>query len=96
MRFSLLKALKNTHRHPANRMLHAVGLLLYALAILGILLGYFVNKNTNPLFGLILFVLAIALFLLGHRIEGNIRATAWVILFKYLKASIKNRKKGNV
>ena len=93
MRFSLIKAIKNTHRHPANRLLHAIGLLLYFLAILMILLGYFIDKNTNPFFGLILFVVAIALFLLGHRIEGNLRATTWVILFKYLKANVKNGKK---
>ncbi len=95
MRFSLIKAIKNTHRHPANRLLHAVGLLLYFLAILMILLGYFIDKNTNPFFGLILFVVAIALFLLGHRIEGNLRATTWVILFKYLKANAQNGKKRN-
>lgn len=93
MRFSLLKAVKNTHRHPANRILHAIGLLLYALAILMMLSGYFVDKNTNLFFGLILFAVAIALFLLGHRIEGNLGATTWVILFKYLRANIKNGKK---
>ena len=95
MRFSLLKAVKNTHRHPANRILHAIGLSLYSLAILMMLLGYFMGKTTNPIFSLILFVVAIALFLLGHRIEGNLRATTWVILFKYLKANVKNGKKRN-
>jgi hypothetical protein len=95
MRFSLFKAIKNTHRHPANRILHAIGLFLYFLAVLMILTGYFMDKSTNPFFSLILFAAAIALFLLGHRIEGNIRATTWVILFKYLKASIKNGKKEN-
>jgi uncharacterized membrane protein YGL010W len=93
MRFSLLKAVKNTHRHPANIILHAIGLSLYALAILTILLGYFMGETTNPFFGLILVVVAITLFLLGHRIEGNLRATTWVILFKYLKANVKNGKK---
>ena len=93
MGFSLLKAIKNTHRHPANRLLHAIGLLLYALAILLMLAGYFTDENTNPFFSLILFAVAIALFLLGHRIEGNLRATTWVILFKYLRANMKDGKK---
>jgi cytochrome b561 len=95
MRFSLIKAIKNTHRHPANRLLHAIGLLLYFLAILLILMGYFMDTNTNPFNSLILFAVAIALFLLGHRIEGNLGATTWIIIFKYLKAKIQNRNKEN-
>ena len=93
MRFSLFKAIKNTHRHPANRLLHAIGLTLYFLAILVILMGSFTDTYTNPLNSLILFAVAIALFLLGHRIEGNLGATTWVIIFKYLKAKLKDRKK---
>ena len=93
MRFSLFKAIKNTHRHPANRLLHAIGLTLYFLAILVILMGSFTDTYTNPLNSLILFAVAIALFLLGHRIEGNLGATTWVIIFKYLKAKINDRKK---
>jgi uncharacterized membrane protein YiaA len=89
MRFSLLKAIRNTHRHPANRVLHAIGLSFYIIAILIILDGLF-NKDINP-FILILFAVAIALFLLGHAIEGNLRATTWVIIFKYLKANMNNR-----
>src|SRR5215217_9283335 len=95
MRFSLIKAIKNTHRHPANRLLHAIGLLLYFLAVLMILTGYFMDRITSPFFILILFAVAIVLFLLGHRIEGNLGATTWVIIFKYLKAKIKNRNKEN-
>jgi riboflavin transporter FmnP len=95
MRFSLLKAIKNTHRHPANRILHAIGLLLYFLAVVMIPIGYFLGMTINPLNVPILFAVAIALFLLGHRIEGNIRAITWVIIFKYLKAKITNRDKEN-
>jgi uncharacterized membrane protein len=90
MRFSLLKAIRNTHRHPANRILHAIGLSFYIIAIL-MILDYLFNKDINPFTILILFALAIALFLLGHAIEGNIRATTWVIIFKYLKANMNNR-----
>ncbi len=56
------------------------------------ILGYSINTNTNPSNSLILFPVAIALFLLGHKIEGNTKATTWVILFKYLKTIIKNKK----
>jgi hypothetical protein len=92
MRFSLLKAIKNTHRHPANRLLHVVGLLLYVVAIL-MISGSLLNTNVNPFVSLFLFMLAIALFLLGHKIEGNIRATTWVVLFKYINECTRNRKK---
>jgi uncharacterized membrane protein len=91
MRFSLLKAIRNTHRHPANRILHAIGLSFYIIAIL-MILDYLVNKDIKPLFTIpILFVIAVALILLGHIIEGNIRATTWVIVFKYLKANMNNK-----
>ena len=95
MRFSLLKAIKNTHRHPANRVLHVVGLLLYVVAIF-MISGSLLNTNVNPLAGLFLFMAAVALFLLGHKIEGNVRATTWVVLFKYLKECMRNRKKTKV
>ena len=91
MRFSLLKDIKNTHKHRASKILHTIELLLYAIAIL-MILGYSINIKTNPYNSLILFTVAIALFLLGHKIEGNIRATTWVILLKYLKTSIKDKK----
>ena len=92
MRFSLLKAIKNTHRHPANRILHGIGLLLYVVAIL-MISGSLLNTDVNPYSSLFLFMVAIALFLLGHKIEGNVRATTWVVLFKYLKECMRNRKK---
>jgi hypothetical protein len=90
MKFSLLKAIRNTHRRPANRILHAIGLSFYIIAILMILDELF-NKDIDPFTILILFAIAIALFLLGHIIEGNLRATTWVIIFKYLKANMNNK-----
>ena len=92
MRFSLLKAIKNTHRHPANRVLHAIGLLLYAIAIM-VISDSLLNTNVSPYPSLFLFAVAIALFLLGHKIEGNVRATTWVVLFKYLKECMKSKKR---
>ncbi|HYO06422.1 MAG TPA: Mpo1-like protein [Phototrophicaceae bacterium] len=86
------KAIKNTHRHPANRVLHVIGLLLYVVAIF-MISGSLLGTNVNPFSSLYLFMVAIALFLLGHKIEGNVRATTWVVLFKYLKECMRNRKK---
>ncbi len=93
MRFSLTKALKDTHRHPFNKILHVIGLLLYVMVIL-VILGNIININVNRyITSLFLFIVAISLFLLGHKIEGNIRATTWVILFKFLRESIRNKMK---
>jgi predicted membrane channel-forming protein YqfA (hemolysin III family) len=96
MRFSLLKAVKNTHRHPANRVLHIAGLLLYAAVAILIISGSLLKTNVNSFASLFLFIVAIGLFLLGHKIEGNIRATTWVVMFKYLKECMRNRKKTKV
>ncbi|MGN6346456.1 MAG: hypothetical protein ACTHJ7_07485 [Candidatus Nitrosocosmicus sp.] len=96
MRFSLFKAIKSTHRHPANKILHGIGLFLYGVAILMIISICF-SKNYENLFTIVLlFIVAIALFLLGHIIEGNIKATTWVIVFKYLQAYVKNNEKWRI
>ncbi|MGN6615445.1 MAG: hypothetical protein ACTHKC_10450 [Candidatus Nitrosocosmicus sp.] len=96
MRFSLFKAIKSTHRHPVNKILHGIGLFLYGVAILMIISICF-SKNYENLFTIVLlFVVAIALFLLGHIIEGNIKATTWVIVFKYLQAYVKNNEKWRI
>ena len=85
MPFSLVKAIKSTHRNLANRILHLIGLPIYATGIT-LIAGYFLNLNTNPITGLILWLVAICLFLIGHKIEGNFRAMTLIILFKYLKS----------
>ena len=85
MPFSLVKAIKSTHRNPANRILHIIGLPIYVTGIT-IIVGYSLNLNTNPITGLILWLVAVSLFLIGHKIEGNLRAITLIILFKYLKS----------
>jgi uncharacterized membrane protein YGL010W len=87
--FSLLKAIRNTHRHPVNRILHGIGLPLYIVGI-SMIASYVIGQNTNPISGLVLLILAISLFLIGHKIEGNLRAMTLIILFKYLKVRIKD------
>jgi hypothetical protein len=85
MPFSIVKAIKSTHRSPINRILHLIGLPIYATGIT-LIAGFFLGLNTNPIIGLILWLIAVCLFLIGHRIEGNFRAMTLIILFKYLKS----------
>jgi|SRR5919107_2491710 predicted membrane channel-forming protein YqfA (hemolysin III family) len=93
MRFSLIKAIKSTHRHPANKILHGIGLFLYAVAIIVIISTYLLKTPLNLFIIALLFVVAITLFLFGHNLEGNIKATTWVIVLKYIQAYIKNDRK---
>jgi uncharacterized membrane protein YGL010W len=87
--FNLLKAIRNTHRHPINRILHYIGLPLYIVGI-SMIASYVIGQNTNPISGLVLLIIAISLFLIGHKVEGNLRAMTLIILFKYLKVRIKD------
>jgi hypothetical protein len=64
MSFSLVKAIKSTHRHPANRILHLIGLPIYITGIT-LIAGYFLNLNTNPVTGLILWLAAVLNILIG-------------------------------
>ncbi|HZC49120.1 MAG TPA: hypothetical protein VE244_08685 [Nitrososphaeraceae archaeon] len=89
MAFNLLKAIRNTHRHPVNRILHYIGLPLYIVGI-SMIANYVIGQNTNPISGLVLLIIAISLFLTGHKVEGNLRAMTLIILFKYLKVRIKD------
>lgn len=85
MPFSILKAIKSTHRNRINRILHLIGIPIYATGIVSIL-DYFLGLKTNPIAGIFLWIIAICLFLAGHKIEGNLRAMTLIIIFKYLKS----------
>jgi len=85
MPFNLVKAIKSTHRHPANRILHLIGLPIYVTGIM-LVAGYFLNLNTDPITGLTLWLIAVSLFLTGHKIEGNLRPMTLIIVLKYLKS----------
>jgi uncharacterized membrane protein YGL010W len=91
--FSLTKALKSTHRHPLNKILHAIGLPMYVFAIY-MLIAYLTSQgDENLMFGLALWLTAIGLFILGHRIEGNVRAMTIILLLKYIRSKLSTRKK---
>ena len=88
MKFNLLKAIKNTHRHPINIILHCIGLPLYIIGIYIVIL-YFMDQNKPLLDGIILWMSAISLFIIGHKIEGNLRAMTLVIIYKYLRSLLR-------
>ncbi len=85
MHFSLVKAIKSTHKTPVNRILHCIGLPIYATGIV-LIVAYFIDLHTNPITGITLWLMAIGLFLTGHKLEGNLRAMTLIIIFKYLKS----------
>ena len=85
MPFSLVKAIKSTHRNSVNRILHFMGLPIYFIGIM-LMLGYFLGLNTDPILGITLWSIAICLFLIGHKKEGNLRAMTLIVFFKYLSS----------
>lgn len=89
MKFNLLKAIKTTHRHPINIILHCIGLPLYIIGIY-IIIFYIMDQNKPLLDGIILWMSAISLFIFGHIIEGNLRAMTVVIIYKYLRYLLRN------
>ena len=91
MSFSLIKAIKSTHKHPINRILHCVGAPIYITGI-ALILGSLFGLYTNPINGIILWSTAIGLFLLGHKIEGNLRAMTLIVLFRYIMTIVRTKK----
>jgi hypothetical protein len=89
MPFNLVKAIKSSHKTSVNRILHWIGLPVYAAGIM-LIVGYFINLHTNPITGISLWLMAIGLFLTGHKLEGNLRALTLIIIFKYLKSKKRN------
>ena len=90
MQLNLFKAIKSTHRNAISRVLHLIGLSLYAIGFT-LLAGYYLGSLDilSPIIGIILFPIAIGLFLTGHKIEGNLRAMTLIILLKYLKSKLR-------
>lgn len=81
-----IKMVKNTHRHPANRALHAAGAPAYAAGI-AMMAGHFFGIG-NPFFGLALWSTAVAMFVAGHAIEGNVMTMTPVLLARLAKRSL--------
>jgi uncharacterized membrane protein len=91
--FSLVKAVKSTHRHPLNKILHVIGLTMYIYAIY-ILVAYLSGQHDQSLiFALALWFTAVGLFILGHRIDGNVKAMTIIVLSKYIRSKLFANKK---
>jgi hypothetical protein len=88
MSFSLVKAVKSTHRHPLNKLFHLIGLSLYSFAFFIFISNLIGNQDQNPMFGLALWLTAINLFIVGHMIEDNVRSVTVIILFKYIRSKL--------
>ena len=84
MSFSLVKAVKSTHRHPLNRTFHLIGLSFYVFALFT-LIG---DHNQNPMMSLALWLTAINLFIAGHTIENNVRAMTAIVIFKCVRSRL--------
>ena len=69
---AVIKLIRNTHRHPANRALHCIGAPFYAIG-LAAALGHFAGMQTDLALGIAMWLGAMAMFVTGHQIEGNIR-----------------------
>jgi hypothetical protein len=80
---SILKIIRNTHRHPINQALHSVGAPFYGLG-LAMIIGHLAGIHTNLAAASAMVLAAIAMFVLGHKIEGNLRMMAPVLLFRLL------------
>jgi hypothetical protein len=88
MSFSLVKVIKSTHRHPMNKLLHLIGLGLYAFALFTLIFYLLGNQNQNLMLSVALWLTAINLFIAGHTIENNLRAMTAIILSKYIRSRI--------
>jgi hypothetical protein len=88
MSFNLSKAVKSTHRHPVNKLLHLFGLLLYVFALFTLISYLIGNHDLNLILSLALWLTAINMFITGHMIENNVKAMTAVILFKYIRSRL--------
>ena len=80
---TILKIIKNTHRHPANQALHSIGAPFYGVG-LAMIIGHLAGMQTNVAVGGAMLLSAMAMFVLGHKIEGNLRMMAPILLFRWL------------
>jgi uncharacterized membrane protein YGL010W len=90
MPISLTRAIRSTHRHPTNRILHCIGFPIYIMGI-ALVVNNFVSGIRFPdlEYATVMCCTAVALFLIGHRVEGNLRAMTLILLYKYIARSMK-------
>ena len=88
MSFSLVKAVKSTHRHPLNKTFHLIGLSMYAFALFTLVSPLIGNHDQDPALGLAFWLTAINLFIAGHTIENNVGAITAIVFYKYFRARL--------
>ena len=91
VQMTILKIIRNTHRHPINQALHSIGAPFYGIG-LAMIIGHLAGIETNLVAASAMLLAAIAMFVLGHKIEGNLRSMAPVLLFKFLLVLLSRRK----
>ncbi len=84
---TILKIIKNTHRHPINQALHCTGAPFYGIG-LAMIFGHLAGMQTNLAAGGAMLLTAMTMFVLGHKIEGNLRSMAPVLLFRFLLVQV--------
>jgi ribose/xylose/arabinose/galactoside ABC-type transport system permease subunit len=91
---TILRIIRNTHRHPANKALHFIGAPFYLAGLVG-MLGHFAGMQQqyttttiDTVAGAAMWLAAIAMFVLGHKIEGNIGSMTPVLLFRLLSRKV--------
>lgn len=83
----IVKLLRGTHRHPANRALHAAGLPIYAAGI-AMVAGHFAGAGTDPLQGIALWSVAVAMLVSGHAIESNVMSMTPLLVARLVYRSL--------
>jgi hypothetical protein len=90
---TILKIIKNTHRHPANQALHLIGAPFYAAGLI-VMLGHFAGMQqlqtttADIVAGATMWLAGIAMFVSGHKIEGNVSSMTPVLLFRLLSRKV--------
>jgi hypothetical protein len=92
VQMTILKIIKNTHRHPINQALHSIGAPFYGIG-LAMIIGHLAGIQTNLAAASAMLLAAIAMFVLGHKIEGNLRMMAPVLLFRFLLVLLLSRRR---
>lgn len=86
---SVIKIIKNSHRHPVNQALHCIGTPFYAIGA-AMIAGYFADVHTDLAMGALMWFTAIAMFIVGHKIENNLRSMTPVLLFRLILRKASN------
>lgn len=83
----LVKLIKGTHRHRANRALHCIGTPFYAIGV-AMTLGHFAGVHTDLALGAAMWIAAVAMFVIGHKIENNIGSMTPILIYRLISRKV--------